>query len=373
MAIFIGICVVILAGINIFLFLDAGWKPLPQEGFDEEGDYYNQYPDYSIEDVYDNVHGRIPILMYHMIVTPSVEKNVFEKGLIRKTKWMERFLVSSAELKSQIESLYAAGFRNISLNEYLSLRKGSTSAIDRVPPGSKLFVLTFDDSTYGQFDFTGADRSGNPLVDPDCAVGIMMDFAKLHPDFHLNAAFAVTFEHVPFIQQEFVKKKLNMLLDLGFEIVNHTVNHKMLSWYAIHDKEVISYEIGRAMEMFESYLGYRAASIDKVCYPGGSVNEDLWKYIRNITFNGRVYHFTAALDAKGMSAKNPNEEAFNIYRIGRIETSSETFGEFVLNAPNLYTTPPLRNRADTYKTAFYQDVEPKKKDHERVKKVRYRR
>lgn len=218
-------CFVVLAGISLYFFTDSGWMTSTSMEFDQEGDYLNQYPDYSINDVLDSIGGRVPILMYHMIDTPYMDREIFGKGVIRKAPWMERFLVTSAEFRYELESLYEAGFRNISLDEYISLQKGQLKSLERIPPDSKLYVLSFDDGPYGQFDYKGLDEKGNPVIDPDCAVGIMMDFAKTHPDFRLNAAFAVTFEHAPFMQPQYVRDKLNRLLDLGFEIVNHTVSH----------------------------------------------------------------------------------------------------------------------------------------------------
>ncbi len=351
-----------LAGLNIYLLKDSEWDAVFNPEFDTEGDYYNQFPGYNMEEVFDGIKGRIPILEYHIIKTPAWEKKLFSKGRIRKDKWIERFIVSSDELRGHLERLYEAGFRNISLDEYLSLQKGQFKALDRIPPDSKLYILTFDDATYGQFDITGLDDKGNPIVDPDCAVGIMMEFAKIHPDFKLNAAFSITFEHAPFMQGSFIKRKLNMLMDMGFEIVNHTKNHRKLTQYVKSDPDIAAYEIGRAMELFESYLGYRASAIDKICYPDGKANADVWKFVQNVTYNGRTYHFRAALDAEGLQAKNPNETNFNVYNIARIETSSRTFETYILNAKNIYRTPDLKEkvRPDNENLAFYQPVTVKK-------------
>jgi len=353
--------VIFIAALGIYFFTDSEWISGNPGDLDQEGDYYNQYPDESIDEVYDSVNGRVPILMYHMIVTPYMESEIFGRGIIKRATWMERFLVTSEEFRDELDSLYKSGFRNISLNEYISLKKGEIKTLDRIPPGSKLYVLTFDDGPYGQLDYKGVDVNGAPVIDPDCAVGIMMDFAVKHPDFKLNAAFSVTFEHIPFMQPQYVKDKLNRLLDLGFEIVNHTVSHKGLTWFILHDRERAEYEIGRAMEIFESYLGYRASTIDKISYPGGNANSDVWNFIPTVSYNGRTYHFKAALNAKGLQAKNPNEKRFNIYNIARIETSNATFKKFILDAPNLYRTPPVKNIKNSGEVAFYQGTDQKRK------------
>lgn len=327
--------------------------------FEAEGDWMNPYPSQNIDEILESMRGRIPILEYHLIESPYVYSNYILKGRLKKNAKTARYYITSAEFREHLETLYKANFRNISLNEYLSLVKGQKKELNRLPPETHLYVLTFDDSTCGQFDFIGTNSKNEPIIDPNCAVGIMIQFAKEHPDFKLNAAFSVTFDKPPFLQTEYIGKKLNLLLDYGFEIVNHTKSHSSLSRLIPGKPEKASYELGKAMELFESYLGYRAASIDKVCYPNGRVNPKVWDFIKTVHYNNRTYHFTAALDAVGLSAKNPNESMFNVYNIARIEINSDSFKKFVVKAPNLYKTPSLSQKiAD--KAAIYSQIEENK-------------
>jgi peptidoglycan/xylan/chitin deacetylase (PgdA/CDA1 family) len=300
------------------------------------GDKVNPYTNQTIDDIFSGVAGRIPILMYHNFITPTSAGQI---GYISKGKM--RYYVSSDEFRDQLELLYANNFRNISLDEYLSLMKGDKKTLDRLPPDCMLYVLTFDDATYGQFDFLGADKNGEPIIDPDCAVGIMIGFSKKHPDFKLNAAFCIDFENTPFLQNGYVEKKLNLLLDYGFELVNHTASHEYLANLYPDNKAKIDKEIGRAMELFESYLGYRARTIDKICYPGGFDSPEMYGYLKKITYNGKTYQFEAALDAEGLQAYNPNDTRFNPFDIARIEINAKDFKMFVLDAPGLYKTPPV--------------------------------
>lgn len=338
--------------INFFVFQDILLNNDSIQDFVSEGNYFNQFPGEKMDDVISKIDGRIPILEYHIIDTPTVDSNVIAKGKIKKNKKIERFFVTSEEFRNQLENLYDNQFRNISLDEYLSLMNGQKKDLNRLPPDSKLYVLTFDDSTYGQFDFTGLDDNGEPIIDKDCAVGIMVDFAKKHPDFKLNAAFSVVFDKTPFMQSKYVGKKLNMLLDYGFEIVNHTKNHRRLSKYIQSNPDIASFEIGRAMELFESYLGYRAATINKIAYPFGETNPNVWDFVKKVTYNGKEYRFIAALNAAGLQAKNPNEENFNFYNISRIETSRSTFKTYVLNAKGLFKTPSQEDKIKSQNYAF---------------------
>ncbi|MCX7821470.1 MAG: polysaccharide deacetylase family protein [Brevinematales bacterium] len=307
---------------------------------DEKKSFFNQFRLNKIEEIYENLSGKIPILEYHIIETPSVYSNYILTKKIKKTKDNERFFVSSEDFKKHLEILYKKGYRNISLDEYLSIMKGQTKDFRRITPGSKLFVLTFDDATFGQFDFI-TNEKGEIFIDSDCAVGIMIDFAKKHPEFKLNAAFSIDFENIPFHQKEYVTKKLNLLLDYGFEIVNHSYSHKSLSKLYKKNPERVSEEIGRAMEIFESHLGYRVSHINKICYPNGDNSEDLQEFIKKINYKGKEYDFIAAIDAEGPLAINPNDTNFDPYAIRRIEINNQTFNKYVINAKGVYTMPPL--------------------------------
>jgi hypothetical protein len=331
------------AGINLLLFRDAIFSNLDPESAQEAevGALYSPYTNSSLDDIIAGQTGRIPILEYHIINSPFVTSNYFMKHLLPDIRKIRRYVVDSDELRNQLDQLQKNGFRNISLDEYLSLAKGEKKELSRIPGNSKLYVLTFDDAGIGQFDFIGTNDIGEPEIDPDCAVGVMIDFAREHPDFKLNAAFCIQFSSTPFQDPKWVTKKLNMLLDLGFELVNHTVSHLPLAKVYRKDPKLVNYEIGHAMELFESHLGWRAASINKICYPEGSISKEVEAMMSNVTWNGKTYHFEAALDAIGPEAMNPNERKFDAYRIGRIETSRFSFTPFVLNAPNLYRTPPL--------------------------------
>lgn len=327
--------------------------------YEVEGDWMNPFPSQNIDEILESMRGRIPILEYHIIESPYIYSNYIQNGRLKKNAKTARYYISSDEFRSHLDTLYKANFRNISLNEYLSLVKGQKKDLNRLPPETHLYVLTFDDSTCGQFDFIGTNSNGDPFIDPNCAVGIMIQFAKEHPDFKLNAAFCVTFDKPPFLQSEYIGKKLNMLLDYGFEIVNHTKSHVSLSRLVPGNPEKASYELGKAMELFESYLGYRVGCIDKVCYPNGSVNPQVWDFIKNVNYDNKTYHFAAGLDAVGMRAKNPNESTFNIYNIARIEINTDTFNKFVVQAPNLYKTPSLSQKIED-QAAVYSQIQDNK-------------
>lgn len=112
-----------------------------------------------------NKLGSIMILEYHRIGEPD-----------------GRWTRSPARLREDLERLSEAGYRPIALDALI------TGSID-LPSGTSPVVLTFDDSSPGQFRYL--ERDGRLEIDPDCAVGILEAFTRLHPGFGLNATFFV--------------------------------------------------------------------------------------------------------------------------------------------------------------------------------------
>jgi len=304
-----------------------------------EGNYTDPFDVLSFDEILQRVPGAIPILQYHMIMTPH--NATILTPLITRKPSLRRFILTSEEFRKQLQTLYDNGFRPISLDEYLALGSGQLSSLKRLPPETKPVVLTFDDALYGQFDFIDTNGDGITEIDPDCAVGILLDFHRTHPDFALTGAFCIPFSTIPFLQPSYVGQKLNLLLDYGFEIVNHTMTHASLSRLYRKSPNAVAEEIGRAMERFESYLGYRARSINKIAYPNGHVSEGVKQAVQNVSYHGKTYHFVAGLHAYGLQAPRPMSARFDPYAIPRIEISGKNFEKFVLLAPHLMKMPPL--------------------------------
>ncbi len=220
------------------------------------------------------VSGKVPILMYHKIGTPE-----------------DRFTVSSENFKNHLQKLYEHDFQLISAEEYLKQDFSS------LKPGKKPAVITFDDADEGQFRFATYnnklvfDEFGNPVIDPDCAIGILMDFYSKRPDFGKKASFFIDFvdqyhkEEAPFIQESLVKLKLNYLLKEGFEVCKHTYSHPDMRRGSIND---VKKEEARLRTALEYYLGDKAILVKNIfAYPYGSIPEDkeVIEYV-NQTYDG---------------------------------------------------------------------------------------
>ncbi len=153
--------------------------------------------------------------------TRVTDRNPNHEGQVFVAEWHQirdgknSMFRSAAKFRSDLQRLHKMGFRPVTATQYL------TGKMD-LPPGASPVVMTFDDSPKTQFALS-ADGS----VDPKCAVGIWLDFAKSHPDFPVRATFFVLPDTM-FGQPKALEKKLAMLKEWGCEIANHTVTHRSL-------------------------------------------------------------------------------------------------------------------------------------------------
>src|SRR2546423_5219140 len=160
-----------------------------------------------------NEVGRIPVLMYHAIG---------EQALVPGARFDRNGLNIRVEtFKAQLEKMYEAGWYPVNMRDAL------TAHMD-VPAGKIPVVLTFDDGRGTQFYYR---KDGS--MDPNCAVAIMEEFHSTHPDWPLRGTFYLLprskWNPAPFYQERSAGKKLQHLLDDGFELANHSTTHHMMA------------------------------------------------------------------------------------------------------------------------------------------------
>ncbi len=232
-----------------------------------------------------NEAGQFPILEYHDI----------KAG---KTKMFR----SPRAFRHDLERLYAENYRPISFQDYLD------NHID-VPAGMTPVILTFDDARESQFQYR---KDGN--IDPDCAVGIMQEFARTHPDFPVKATFFVLTEW-GFGNHRQTAKKFQALRAMGCDLQNHTYNHH---YFGHMEDEAIVREIAQGKQSVEQMAP--GAQVNILALPGGqhprSKNEDILKIGEA---GGIRYANRAVVDAWGGPAPSPISRKFNPFRIPRIE------------------------------------------------------
>ncbi len=235
-----------------------------------------------------NEVGEIMILMYHEIGEPE-------------STWCR----TPANFRKDLETLYAEGYRLISMNDLLD------GHID-VPAGYSPVVLTFDDGTAGQFRYL--EKKGGPVLDPHCAVAILEEFYAAHPDFGLAATFYIFYE-TPFGQAEYIQEKLSYLDEKGFEIGNHGYNHGNLRRLSPKDARR---ELALQVKRTRGYLpGYNVRSL---ALPYGERPEEM-SYILEDNFEGTAYRNDGVLLVGANPAPSPFSLDYDPGALPRVRAS----------------------------------------------------
>ncbi len=165
---------------------------------DEPGEDEADEPPSDPAEVGANELGMVPVLMYHRIVEDPA--SVYDR--------------TPEDFRAELERLFADGYRPITVAEL------AAGEID-VPAGTSPVVLTFDDSTREQ---AALDDDGSWAA--DTAVGILTEVAETH-DVEPTASFYVNAD--PFGGGADAETILARLHDEGYELGNHTANHRDLS------------------------------------------------------------------------------------------------------------------------------------------------
>jgi polysaccharide deacetylase len=248
-----------------------------------------------------NELGRVMILEYHKIDYPEH----------RWTRTPENF-------RRDLETLYTRGYRLVNLNDVLD---GKIAA----PAGTTPVVLTFDDSSPGQFRYV--QRTGAVEVDPKSGLGVLEAFIAQRPDFGRAATFYVlpgaSRPNRLFDQPEYEAKKLQYLVSRGYEIGNHTLWHANLGKY---DEPTVRGQIAGAQQWIQRHVpDYR---IRTLALPHGV-------YPRNVAWalrgeaKGVAYRHDAILMVAGGAAPSPFARSFDPTRLPRIQAIDQDLGQWL--------------------------------------------
>jgi hypothetical protein len=238
-----------------------------------------------------NELGRLMILEYHKVDYPE-----------------ERWTRTPENFRRDLEMLYARGYRLQSLNALLDRRI-------TVPAGTTPVVLTFDDSSPGQFRYV--EVNGALEIDPKCAVGILETFLREKPDFGRAATFYVlpgaSKPNRLFNQPEYEGKKLQYLVSHGYELGNHTLWHANLGKY---DEAVVRVQIAEAQQWIQRLVpDYR---IRTIALPHGVYPREVGWALRGQA-KGTSYEHDAILMVAGGAALSPFARDFDPTRLPRIQ------------------------------------------------------
>lgn len=247
----------------------------------------NDYKDIDLK-VKPNELGKIMVLMYH--------------GIGKEDEWVR----SPENFRKDLETLYEKGYYPLRLEDYV---KGNITT----PAGKTPVIITFDDTNDNNFAYL-ADGT----IDPKCAVGVLLDFAKAHEDIKPHAIFFGNGE-IPFRVEGEEEKKVKFLIENDMDIGNHTVNHPDLTGMSF---DQVTYEVGHQAKYLQSLVpeGYK---INTIALPFGSrpENPEAEKAIFSGKYEGSDYENIAVLNVGWNPDLSPYHKEFTHKSINRIRAS----------------------------------------------------
>lgn len=240
-----------------------------------------------------NEAGEIIVLMYH---------NVGEEE--------EEWVRTPENLKKDLKILYEKNYRAVSLKDYVN------NEMD-IEQGMTPIVLTFDDGNENNFRMIKNEK-GEDTIDPNSVIGILDNFKEEYPDFNTTATFFV-FGTNPFRQPEFIEYKFNHLLENGYDIGNHTIDHRGMK--KIDNKDVIQEVIGQQVANINKVIPSYTVNTYALCYGERPKGEELEKYLEKGEHDGTNYENIAILNVGWNPAKSPISNEFNPLSISRVRAS----------------------------------------------------
>lgn len=214
----------------------------------------------------------------------------------------ERWTRTPANFRRDLETLYEKGYRPVNMADAVS------GSID-LPRGYSPVVITFDDSSPGQFRYL--EDEGGRKIDPKSAVGILLAFHEEHPDWPLKASFYVNDR--PFGDVATWKEKIRQLHEFGMEVGNHTLSHADLGRLT---PAQTTREVGGLNKLIVDLLPQTAPTT--LALPNGTHPQSP-EAAKSGTYQGVNYETRAFLLVGAGPAPSPFNVRFDPYRIPRIQ------------------------------------------------------
>ncbi len=227
----------------------------------------NLYSEYAVNEL-----GEIPVMMYHGIV--DVDSTSYIGGNVDKNGYNR----TANAFREDLEFYYQSGYRMIRLSDYVD-------GIIDVEIGKSPIVLTFDDGREDNFKVLGLDENGEIIIDPNSAVGILESFKEKYPDYGVTATFFLN--KGLFNQVEYNNLIIEWLIDNGYDIGNHTVNHVD---FTNVNSEVAQSEVVEMYQILDNIIPDKFVNI--IALPFGSpynMNHDNFDKIINASYDGSNY------------------------------------------------------------------------------------
>ena len=244
-----------------------------------------------------NEMGQVLVLMYHLIGHDDSQYNR-----------------TPEEFRQDIAALEAAGYYPVNLCDF------ANGDID-VPAGKSPVVITFDDSSGGQYRITADGR-----LDPDCAVAIMQaaveaggwaSRASFYPLIDVDAP-----DHVLFGQPDLAGRKLRQLVDWGYEVGSHTVSHLNLKKASAAEAQKQLYQSKTTLEEMIGG-GYVVTTL---AAPFGEYPSQA-SILKSGEYEGQTYTYQAALKAMGGASLSPFCDGFRAFHIPRLQVCGSSLAD----------------------------------------------
>ncbi|MHB8870160.1 MAG: polysaccharide deacetylase family protein [Thermoleophilia bacterium] len=235
-----------------------------------------------------NELGMIMVLEYHKIGTPAAE-------------WTR----TPEEFRADLDLLRSEGYYPINLRDL------ATGSIE-VPAGKSPIVITFDDSSPGQYRILD-----DGTLDPESGVGIL-EAAVRAGDWASRATFFALLDvrpddHVLFGQEEFRARKVRSLVEWGYEVGSHTVTHLNLKEASVEES---TKQLAVSKATIEEMVG-GTYSVDTLSVPFGEYPADD-SLLASGEWEGTAYRYLAAVEVTGGATPSPFSTAFSPLHVPRI-------------------------------------------------------
>jgi peptidoglycan/xylan/chitin deacetylase (PgdA/CDA1 family) len=216
--------------------------------------------------------------------------------------------------RAQLQELHDKGFRPISVPEFVA-------GTFPIPAGTAPVLLTFDDS-YKSHMYFGPD--GETPAD-DSVVGILQAMERQDPTWRARANFAYYWP-APFREpdRDLIAKKMNYLVDHGFDLSNHTYNHDDLS--KLTDAEVVE-NLAKNESELADMVGpdYRVRSI--------TLTQGIWPNNEDLAmdgeWNGFAYHHDVAFEVGYMPTRSPHHAEYDPRDVMRVQAYLPEFRKWM--------------------------------------------
>lgn len=263
-----------------------------------------------------NEMGNVMVIMYHNLVDSEDKEGLYAR--------------SYANFRKDLERIHKEGYYLIRLKD---LVKGDIY----VPAGKTPMVLTFDDGHPSDIKFLP-----NGEIDPNCVVGILEGMKRDYPDFNATASFYLN-SPVIFGDKPVDPKKIQYLIDNGYEVGNHTVNHYNIRKLGEKSMDAVKEEIFKQQELI---TGFTKENEFTFAVPFGEKPEGYREYFSSDIWL-KPYRMIASLNVGWNPIKSPFSVNFDPYSINRI-TVGEDEAELHFWLDYFVDTPKMRFISDGY-------------------------